>query len=303
MDQGKRRNVRPLDINKIHRALISPDDGTELKMSGGKLVSGEGREYQIRASVPLLLPAEAISNELHSDYIEHYEIDARTSDYFAEHYCGATEYDFRRLREYIISETGNIAGKLILDAGSGGAWVARELCPKGAEVVSFDISPTNCVKALEHYPYEDHYAVAGDALKPPFRESSFDIVISSEVIEHVVDPVLFSQSLFRLVKPGGILIITTPYREQIHWEVCIHCNKPTPRNAHLHSFDEDVLKSLIKEGAPAGINIKIFGNKALVKLRTHPLTKRLPFGLWKAIDALSNKILNMPGHILARYEK
>ncbi|MBT8228697.1 MAG: methyltransferase domain-containing protein, partial [Bacteroidia bacterium] len=46
----------------------------------------------------------------------------------------------------------------------------------------------------------------------PFEEGTFDIVVSSEVIEHVPDPLKAITEMHRVLKPGGILVLTTPNR-------------------------------------------------------------------------------------------
>jgi 2-polyprenyl-3-methyl-5-hydroxy-6-metoxy-1,4-benzoquinol methylase len=44
----------------------------------------------------------------------------------------------------------------------------------------------------------------------PFEENHFDLVISSEVIEHTEDPYLAVKEFYRVLKPGGILALTVP---------------------------------------------------------------------------------------------
>lgn len=46
-----------------------------------------------------------------------------------------------------------------------------------------------------------------------FPDASFDIVLSSDVLEHVPDPYLAHQEIFRVLKPGGRHIFTVPYGE------------------------------------------------------------------------------------------
>jgi 2-polyprenyl-3-methyl-5-hydroxy-6-metoxy-1,4-benzoquinol methylase len=49
----------------------------------------------------------------------------------------------------------------------------------------------------------------------PSPDSSFDAIVSSEVIEHLENPRATYRDLFRLLKPGGLLIVTTPNQESI----------------------------------------------------------------------------------------
>jgi 2-polyprenyl-3-methyl-5-hydroxy-6-metoxy-1,4-benzoquinol methylase len=235
------------------------------------------------------------------DYINHYKIDAEEFDYFEER-TGATEDDEKRVHEFIIS-TVNQKTKSILDVGCGSAWVAGYFTKKGVSVISFDISDKNVKKAVQEVVSDHHFATVGDSFKLPFKDNSIDSVIASEVIEHVINPAEFVNELFRVVKPGGSLIVTTPYKEKLRYYLCIHCNKKTPLHAHIHSFDEKRLFSLITSANLKTTDWKTFGNKLLIFGRTYIVLKYFPFKLWKIIDSIFNMIYNVPVHIIVEYKK
>lgn len=237
----------------------------------------------------------------HFDYITHYKTDAEEFDYF-EKRCGATEHEERRVRETIIREIPHNVN-LILDVGCGSGWVAKEFLGKNKKVISLDISKKNPSIVKQLYQSQNHLPLVADSFKLPFHSESVDCVIASEIIEHVIDPKEFLRELFRVVKKGGKVVISTPYKEKIRYVLCVYCNKKTPVNAHLHSFDEIILKGLLEEiGAQKFYRI-IFGNKALIFLRTHVILKFLPLSIWQAIDWLANKIYNKPLHIVCSYGK
>ncbi|MFN0081055.1 MAG: class I SAM-dependent methyltransferase, partial [Ferruginibacter sp.] len=129
-----------------------------------------------------------------------------------------------------------------------------------------------------------------DAFNLPFKSNSFDCIVASEVIEHVIDPALFTESLLQKLKPGGTLILVTPYNEKIEYFLCVHCNKPTPKNAHLHSFNEKNIFQFFKTAA-SNITIDAYCNKYLLKLRLYNVLSFLPFSLWKPLDLLANTLL------------
>jgi len=56
-----------------------------------------------------------------------------------------------------------------------------------------------------------HVDVVGDALCLPFSEASFDSAVSFQVMEHVREPQLFLAEAFRILKPQGIFLLTTPF--------------------------------------------------------------------------------------------
>lgn len=235
------------------------------------------------------------------NYIEHYKKDATDFDYFEEK-KGTTAHDERRVREYIISKVQKNV-KSILDVGCGRAWVAKYFTPKNIEVFSFDISITNPSRAKKLYPSEHHIGVVGDSFHLPFADESFDCVIASEIIEHVVDPALFIKELFRVVKKDGELIVTTPYKEKIQYYLCIHCNNKTPAHAHIHSFDEKILAGLYKGNDLTEFNYNVFGDKLLIIFRAYVILQLFPFWLWRIKDWFFNTLFRNPVHIICVYNK
>jgi 2-polyprenyl-3-methyl-5-hydroxy-6-metoxy-1,4-benzoquinol methylase len=265
--------------------------------------------YPIENNIPiLLLPAnkdELPASEIHElqgtkfDYKAHYTQDAIDFDYFQVRDSG-TEHSERRVREFILSEVPKSAGR-ILDVGCGKAWVAENCSAYAREVVSLDIAFANVRKALEKYPYNNHKGIVADSLQLPFHAHTFDFIIASEIIEHVVEPEKFVANLIQLLKPGGKLLVTTPYNEKLQYTLCIHCNRLTPRHAHIHSFNEKIMANF-SANKKSRFTYKTFGNKALIHLRTHVFLKYLPFGLWKILDRLANFIYRAPATLFASWE-
>ena len=292
--------IRQKGFDKLMHYIVCPTTHSKLHFDADNMTlqSEKGYTYKVNNYIPVMLNTGKSKN---FDYANHYAKDAELFDYF-EKRSGGTEHDENRVKEYILSKIPNSA-ETILDVGCGRAWIAEKLITKKNFICSLDISFINPDKALSLYPAENHSAVVADALQLPFKDNSFDCIISSEVIEHVEKPDNFIAELFRCVKPGGSLIITTPYKEVIKYYLCIHCNKPTPINAHLHSFDEEKLKNLYTAPDLEKFEWHSFGNKVLLHLRTHVILKYFPFWLWKLIDSSFNLLINKQVHILAIYKK
>ena len=90
-------------------------------------------------------------------------------------------------------------GQTALDVGCREGIQTKWLDMKGYRVTSIDIRPV--------YPN----ALVVDVDKPlPFNTNSFDLVWCSEVIEHLRNPAMSVQEMLRVLKPGGMLVVTAP---------------------------------------------------------------------------------------------
>lgn len=103
-------------------------------------------------------------------------------------------------------------GKRALDVGCGAGLVCEPLARLGAEVTGLDATPANIAVAHDHAEQSglviDYRAGAIEALELP----QFDLVTCLEVIEHVDAPEMFVGHLARLLKPDGLMILSTPNR-------------------------------------------------------------------------------------------
>ena len=103
--------------------------------------------------------------------------------------------------------TEDIYGKSLLDAGSGTGWFSKYAAEKGALVTSMDIGENLLKRVAEKC---NSLCILGSILEMPFPDNSFDYIVSSEVIEHTMDPLHAFNELYRVLKPGGKLVLTTP---------------------------------------------------------------------------------------------
>ncbi len=100
-----------------------------------------------------------------------------------------------------------------LDVGSGEGGLAKALSDRGSEVVGAELDPRNlaiCRAARSYNELAPGAFVRGTGVHLPFRDTSFDLVTSVETIEHVDRPESLVAEMFRVVRPGGHVLVTTP---------------------------------------------------------------------------------------------
>jgi SAM-dependent methyltransferase len=109
---------------------------------------------------------------------------------------------------------GELAGRLVLDAGCGGGRYARLLGSRGAKVVGVDLSAA-VIKAAQLCESLPNVAIIqADLLDLPLADSAFDFVYSIGVLHHTPDPRRAFGQIARKVKPGGRLAVWL-YRRNI----------------------------------------------------------------------------------------
>jgi 2-polyprenyl-3-methyl-5-hydroxy-6-metoxy-1,4-benzoquinol methylase len=106
-------------------------------------------------------------------------------------------------------EHTSLIGRRVLDAGCGYGRFSAEVAARGASVVSVDIGPRLVRLAIQR---AGGRGVAADACALALRDESFDIVVSSEMLEHTHAPARAVHELARVLRVNGLLVLTTPNR-------------------------------------------------------------------------------------------
>lgn len=102
------------------------------------------------------------------------------------------------------------------------------------QLLKVDSSINVCMSKVEELPYRDNF---------------FDVIVCTDVLEHVMDLNLAIKNILRVLKPGGHLIIRVPYREDLSNYLL---DSYPYQFAHLRNFDENSLQLLL---------CKVFGMK------------------------------------------
>jgi SAM-dependent methyltransferase len=133
-----------------------------------------------------------------------------------------SEYDYALFEYYrsakviaFLERAGVAVRGRVLDAGCGGGGMPLSLAEEAAQVVGIDPAPrfqdAGVRLAHERGLGNLHFTLA-DGMALPFRDGTFDMVLSHAVIEHVADAPLYLREAARVLAPGGhVYLSTAPY--------------------------------------------------------------------------------------------
>lgn len=162
----------------------------------------------------------------------------------------------------------------VLDLGCGNGSLSHRIAQQGYEVVGVEDSEQGVAIARQTFP--DCHFIQASVYELPFAEleNSFDIVLSAEVLEHLLYPRELVRAAKKCLKPNGHLIVTTPYHGYLKNLVLALLGKmdqhfdPLWDGGHIKFFSVSTLRELLATENYTGIKFKFSG--------------RVPF-LWKSM--------------------
>ena len=161
------------------------------------------------------------------------------------------EVELEHVHRYRVAGSA-CAGKRVLDAASGEGYGTAMLAAAGADVVGVEIDAETVAAARLRYPGVEF--VEGDVGKLPFPDHHFDVITSFETLEHIPEPQTCLEEFRRVLKPGGVLIISTPDKTIYNQ----HLAEPNPY--HLHEMErEEFRRNLLQRFK----NIALYGQRVV----------------------------------------
>jgi 2-polyprenyl-6-hydroxyphenyl methylase/3-demethylubiquinone-9 3-methyltransferase len=158
--------------------------------------------------------------------------------------------------EYILKQTGERKKLEILDFGCGGGLVTIPLARLGHKVTGLDSSEKSLeiarAETKKHELKVDYFSLELEAFQK-INKKKFDLITSFEVLEHLTDYKLTLVRLARLLKPGGLLIISTINRNPLSYLGAIFLAERVfnwvPRGTH--KWNDFIKPSEVKAAAEA----------------------------------------------------
>ena len=177
-------------------------------------------------------------------------------------------------------------------SGSARATAPRSSEPWVAEYVGVEVDEEAVRHAEDLYSHAKSSFLSYDAARLPFDDSSFDIVISFQVLEHVQDPDDFVPEARRVVRDAGVVLIVTPNRNHR-----LDDGERPWNRYHVREFDPDELAALMRQSFDRIEMYGIHGSQAMNDIecsrvaRARKLARLDPIGLrYRLPESLDTKL-------------
>jgi SAM-dependent methyltransferase len=139
-----------------------------------------------------------------------------------------------------------LRGRSILDAGCGMGYGSACLASEGGLVVGIDQDVAAVQSAAHEYRHPNLHFVPGLVQQLPFADQSFDCAVSFEVIEHLKEPQHLLASLKQVIRPTGVVVLSTPNRDVYR----LSRGEAGPNPFHHYEFSLAEFTQLLKQFFP-----------------------------------------------------
>jgi 2-polyprenyl-3-methyl-5-hydroxy-6-metoxy-1,4-benzoquinol methylase len=153
-----------------------------------------------------------------------------------------------------LSESLPAPNKRMLDVGCGNGATAAQFLARGCEVVGIDLSATGIELARKNFPTGRFEIMSADEhILENLACEPFDIVISTEVVEHLYAPRTYVAGCYNALRQGGRFICSTPYHGYLKNLVLALLNKhdrhanPLWDGGHIKLWSKRTLGQLLTE--------------------------------------------------------
>ena len=122
---------------------------------------------------------------------------------------------------------------------------------------------------FESWPWRSYTALhwpAFDLCDPPPIATRYDVIVCEQVLEHVVDPVVAIRTLRSLCRPGGHLVVSTPFLVRLH-----------DHPGDYWRFTPAGLQLLLDRGGWREVNVNSWGNEACLRANVRRWAPRRPW--------------------------
>ena len=181
-----------------------------------------------------------------------------------------------------------VAGKSVLDVASGAGYGSALLARTAASVVGVDISAEAVEHARAAYSQANLSFMEGSAASLPLADGSFDVVVSFETIEHLLEQEQMLGEIKRVLRPDGVLVISSPNKKVYSELSGLH------NEFHVKELEWSELDALLRHQFA---HIEYFGHRLAVGSAIVPVTHAGEGLLYEALTdeeaQVSSRVMKM----------
>jgi SAM-dependent methyltransferase len=254
--------------------IVCPDCSNQLPALDVEGCQHCGRRFAREDGVPELLATADMDEPILRAYRDHYEqiaADDLTEAIQLEDHM-AVEAD------RLLDAVGDVRGLNVCDVGVGKGMLLERLAAAGPRsLVGVDLARPYLRRLGDR---DGVQLVLADAERLPFREE-FDVIVSSDVLEHVLNAGDFLVSVRGALRPGGRFVVRVPHQDRL--TAYASQTGYRYRFVHLRSFDGRALRRLLDEAA--------FDVRRLVYSGFYTGRRRRLIGMQPTVDQLFHSLL------------
>lgn len=162
------------------------------------------------------------------------------------------EFALYLLHSFAYEKAASLAGgKVVLDLGCNVGYGSKILSSPAEKVIGVDVSEKAVQGARERFESDKMEFLQIDGKSLPFEDEMFDLVVSCQVIEHIVDYDQYIGEILRVLKPEGVVLFTTP-----NARIRLDPGMKPWYEFHVREFSASELEELLGKYFPG---VKVFG--------------------------------------------
>jgi SAM-dependent methyltransferase len=170
--------------------------------------------------------------------------------------------DWELRRRFLLD--GIRPGDRVLDLGCGAGDFTAEIARAGATPVGVEVAEAALARARSRHPAL-HFRLAPIEGPLPLGDGEFDVVFSSEVIEHVADTARWLSEVRRVLAPDGRLLLTTPSHGRVRVALGGVERFSEPLGDHLHLYTRRSLREVLGELGLDGVSVTTAAGPPLLR--------------------------------------
>lgn len=193
------------------------------------------------------------------------------------------------------TEAAKLVSGHLLEIGSGEGYGIEYLSSKADRYTAIDKFPSQ-YNLSDSEKKKIHFHQMSVPPLENIANNSFDYAVSFQVIEHIQDDEFFIREIYRVLKPGGKLILTTPNREM----------SITRNPWHIREYLSDELKDIVSRVFDAVDMKGVFGSEQVMdyyQANKDSVAKITRFDIFNLQYRLPRQILQIPYDILNRINR